>query len=135
MPPEPNWAQAWLAKADHDLDAARHLLRSQPILTDIVGFHAQQAAEKYLMAICVHNSVEFQKVHTIRYLIDLCIEIAPELESLRSRAEPLTRYAVQRRYPMPASEDTAADAESAVAAAEAVGDIAVQHVRESHRAD
>jgi HEPN domain-containing protein len=108
MPPDPKWVKAWLDKAEDDLQAAEHLQTISPVFIDIVCFHAQQAVEKYLKAYLVSHDVAFEKVHTIRYLIDLCAEYDPAFDSLRDTAEPLTRYAVQGRYPIiePKTTDT-----------------------------
>ena len=120
MPPEADWVRSWLSKADDDLLAARRLLAEPPVLADIVAFHAQQAVEKLLKAFLVHREVEFEKVHTIRYLLDLCARLDGDFESLRDAAESLTRFAVVARYPVPGSCATEAEARSAVTVAERV---------------
>jgi HEPN domain-containing protein len=38
----------WLAKADLDYRAAERLLQDEEPLREIIAFHCQQAAEKYL---------------------------------------------------------------------------------------
>ncbi|MGC8964364.1 MAG: HEPN domain-containing protein [Brevinematia bacterium] len=43
--------------------------------------------------------VDFQKVHTIEYLIRLCSKIDNEFESLYEMTKKLTDYAVEVRYP------------------------------------
>ena len=104
MPPDADWVREWLRKADLDLQAARRLMSQPPHMPEIVCFHAQQAVEKFLKAFLVYHEVEFEKVHAIRYLLDLCVEIDSEYDCLRDRAEPLSRHAVQGRYPMSGPE-------------------------------
>ena len=41
------WIKEWLSKAEKDLKVAEDY-KNDPLMTDIVCFHAQQAAEKYL---------------------------------------------------------------------------------------
>ena len=41
----------WVRKADADEEGARRLARARPPLPDLVCFHCQQAAEKYLKAL------------------------------------------------------------------------------------
>lgn len=118
MPPEAEWVKAWLLKAQQDLSVAERLLRQPPVFPDIVAFHAQQAVEKALKAYLAFHETEFEKAHTIRYLLDICGRIEPEFEKLRKSAEPLTRYAVAGRYPVAGPETTEAEAEQAVDAAE-----------------
>jgi HEPN domain-containing protein len=45
----------WLKKADADFAAAEQLLQVRPLLNDQIGFHCQQAAEKYLKALLQEN--------------------------------------------------------------------------------
>lgn len=52
----------WLAKAENDLLAATHLLRlGRGAPADVVCFHAQQCAEKYLKALLVFSGDEVPK--------------------------------------------------------------------------
>ena len=55
----------WINIADRDLLAAEQGLKVYPVLAEIVCFHCQQAAEKYLKAYLVKHQVEFQKTHNI----------------------------------------------------------------------
>jgi HEPN domain-containing protein len=55
----------WLEKAARDLDAAERLSTEGGRLREIVAFHCQQAAEKYLKALLVRNQIEFPKTHDI----------------------------------------------------------------------
>jgi len=45
-----DFVQAWLAKAQRDLKAAEILLAAPGELGEMVGFHCQQAVEKFLKA-------------------------------------------------------------------------------------
>jgi HEPN domain-containing protein len=117
MRPEADEIARWLRKAQHDLTAARRLLTPDCVEFDVVAFHCQQAVEKSLKAFLVAHRVEFEKIHDIRRLLDLCAAIDADFNELRASAEPLTIFAVTFRYPGPA-EPTRADAERALAAAE-----------------
>ena len=59
-----DFVQQWLSKADKDLQAAGVLLRAQLDDYESVGFHAQQAAEKYIKAFLVRHQIEFPKTHS-----------------------------------------------------------------------
>lgn len=48
----------WLKKADLDLRTVLRL-SAESEFRDIVGFHAQQAAEKYLKALLTRHQIEF----------------------------------------------------------------------------
>jgi len=100
----------WLLKAEHDLKAAQKLLNSEENLNDIVCFHCQQAAEKYLKAYMVYLGIRPPKTHEIGYLITMIEEKDNKIASLKERADILTDYAVEVRYPedffMPSDEET-----------------------------
>lgn len=120
MPPEAAWVRSWLAKAEEDLAVARRLLRGPPFFPAAASFHSQQAVEKFLKAYLVSHQVDFEKVHSIRYLLDLCTRIDKTFEELRDRAEPLTRYAVMGRYPVGGADPTEKDAKHSVQTAAVV---------------
>ena len=120
MPPEADWVRNWLAKAEEDLAVAQRLLRDPPVYPAVAAFHAQQAAEKLLKAFLLHHRIEFEKAHSIRYLLDLCEGIDRSFGQLRDRAETLTRYAVTARYPIAGGEVEEGEAEDAVEAAAGV---------------
>ena len=93
----------WVEKANADLDAAEQLA-SEPRLRGIVAFHCQKAGEKYLKAYLVRWQVEFPKTHDLRKLLDLAASIDPELARDERRAEQLTPFGAEIRYPSDAPE-------------------------------
>ena len=89
----------WLARADEDLSVARHLLAERLSNYGAIGFHAQQAAEKFLKAFLVVHQVEFPKTHDIGRLLDLVASVDVALAHVLSPAVQLTDYGVDVRYP------------------------------------
>lgn len=94
-PPE----QAWLAKADEDLEIAHRALGPDRALPAAACFHAQQCAEKYLKGYLVAHDVPFRLVHDLPYLIRLCTGLNPAFANLRPAAEILNEYSAITRYP------------------------------------
>lgn len=89
----------WIDKAEHDLVAAEHTMELvESGLTDIICFHCQQCAEKYLKALLVFLGVHFPKTHDLRLLLDL-VPKRVSLELQRTRVVPLNRYVIEGRYP------------------------------------
>ena len=89
----------WIEKADADLEVARRLAAEAAgnlRIREIVGFHCQQAAEKYLKALLTRRQIEFPKTHDIKTLLNLAG--APVADSL-SGAKWLTPFGVEIRYP------------------------------------
>lgn len=91
--------EAWAEKAEHDLQAARQLLRRRQPLTDIVCFHAQQCAEKYLKALLVKYDVSPPRTHDLVVLNSLCASCGVIVPIREEALITLSRYAVQSRYP------------------------------------
>lgn len=88
-----------LGKQTWTITRPDQLLRAAEPLRDIVAFHCQQAAEKYLKALLVYHQVEFRRTHNLRELVDLLSGVAPEIALALDRAAILTPYGVDIRYP------------------------------------
>src|ERR1035441_7544759 len=89
----------WIHKAAANLEVARRLAAEAAgnlRIREIVGFHCQQAAEKYLKALLTRRQIEFPKTHDIKTLLHLAG--APVADSL-SGAKWLTPFGVEIRYP------------------------------------
>jgi HEPN domain-containing protein len=109
-----------LAKADEDLNAAKALLSLGTPSFSTIGFHCQQAAEKYFKAFLTWQQIEFPKTHDLSLLLGLISPAAPSLaESLEEVAE-LTSYGVEIHDPGDIPEVTKEDAAEAVQLAEKV---------------
>ncbi len=94
----------WIEKADADLEVARRMAEEAADnlrIREIVGFHCQQAAEKYLKALLTRRQIEFPKTHDIKMLLQLAGD--PVANSL-GEAKWLTPFGVEIRYPGDTSE-------------------------------
>lgn len=112
-------ARSWIEKAANDLVAASYLLKlGAQAPTDVVSFHAQQAAEKYLKALLAFRGLDFPKTHDL----DALARRLPNGLQSRLRAidlAELTRHATITRYPG-AESVSLANAKRALAAARRV---------------
>jgi HEPN domain-containing protein len=103
--------QLWLDKAGNDLKNAEIILAAQtesPPL-DTVCFHCQQAAEKFLKAFLVFHDKQFPFSHNLADLVAICMEVELAFALIQRKAEILTPFAVEIRYPddfyMPTREE------------------------------
>jgi HEPN domain-containing protein len=97
----------WIEKAEADLEAAERLAPDVPSsarLREVVGFHCQQAVEKYLKALLTFYQVEFPKTHEIKRLLALVSRANPEAAEALSGAKWLGPFGVDIRYPGDAAE-------------------------------
>lgn len=104
----------WLERAEEDLAVARHLLTEDLPYYAAIGFHAEQAAEKFIKAFLVARQVEFPKTHDLGRLLDLVATIDASLSADLGGAVGLTDYGVDVRYPGDLPQLTAHDARQAV---------------------
>jgi HEPN domain-containing protein len=104
----------WLARAEEDLGVARHLLAEDLPYYGAIGFHAEQAAEKFIKAFLVATQVEFPKTHDLGRLLDLVATVDAALATELVPAVGLTDHGVDVRYPGDLPMLSADDARQAV---------------------
>ncbi len=120
----------WLAKAEKDFGLASHLVEESSPYLEAIGFHSQQAAEKFLKAYLVSQQVEFPKTHDLDELLDLIFSRDNNLaESLRD-AGRLTDYSVEIRYPGYTTEISFEEAGQAVELAAKVRQAIMRSLKE-----
>ena len=88
----------WLDRAKGNLVLAKQPKPDEAFWEDFC-FNIQQAVEKALKAVCIHEKVDFRYTHNIGELITTLkkggISVTTEVQA----AEILTQYAVATRYP------------------------------------
>lgn len=89
----------WLEFADMDLSAAEYLMNMRPTPIEIICYHCEQAAEKYLKAVLIRFDKEPPKTHDLVQLCKLCCDVSERFEQLVDACIELTPYGVQVRYP------------------------------------
>ncbi len=89
----------WVRKAEEDIGGARDLAARKPPLRNLVCFHSQQAAEKYLKALLHERGVDPPRTNNLRDLLNLLLPRDGTLQSLERGAKSLTQYAAHYLYP------------------------------------
>jgi HEPN domain-containing protein len=121
--------RAWCEKGRRDFITAQNsLLDTKEIFPDIICFHAQQAAEKYLKAYLVFLQHEFPKTHALEDLVLLASSEDPACRDLFTIASELSPYAVEVRYPDSPSPSLE-DAHEAVRAADAIRNYILEKIQ------
>jgi HEPN domain-containing protein len=85
-------------KAKNDRDAMLRLASDPAIDDDLVGFHAQQAIEKWLKAVLGSRGIEFPTRHDLGRLLEMVAEADIEQPPKANELDALTVYAVEARY-------------------------------------
>ncbi len=87
-----------LQKAREDETLVEEVLASQRVSDEIVGFHCQQAAEKFLKAVLSEIGVYFQRTHNLRQLMDLLSDAGHPLPDDLNELDTLTPFGTTFRY-------------------------------------
>jgi HEPN domain-containing protein len=99
-PEQREYAALLLERAKSDLGALRVLMADEDMLDDVVGFHAQQAAEKALKVVLVMADIDFPRSHDLRELADMAVDNGVAVPESIQEARWLTPWAAQLRYEM-----------------------------------
>ena len=92
--------QQWLDKANDDLRVAEYLsTMHHPTPDEIICFHCQQSAEKYLKAFIFTHDIEPEKTHDLEELLNICLKYNTSFSLILSKLQFLNEYAVMPRYP------------------------------------
>ena len=99
----------WIEKAEADYIAVQQLLlTANPLLHNIICFHAQQCIEKYLKAWLQEANIRPPRTHNLEELLDLIVPTVPAWYHWQPDLKIIMAYAVDPRYPGDSrtSEDT-----------------------------
>ena len=92
--------QQWLQKGNDDLRSAEYLSTMRLHTPDeIICFHCQQSAEKYLKGFLFLHDIEPPKIHDLDEIIEMCVQINTSFSELTPKMHILKTYAVFPRYP------------------------------------
>ena len=96
---EPGQLAAILArKATEDAVALGEFGGNPNIADSILGFHAQQAIEKWLKAVLADKGVDFEYTHDLRRLVELVEELGITFPFVTGEIVMYTEFAVPLRY-------------------------------------
>ena len=102
-------AEKFLYKAGQDMTVLEKWWQDPDIAEEILGFHAQQTAEKMLKAVLAYQGIEIPFTHRLTDLIDLGkehgITLPAKLEDIRF----LTPFAVEFRYDLYQEDEDTVD--------------------------
>ncbi|OHB70252.1 MAG: hypothetical protein A2V70_19765 [Planctomycetes bacterium RBG_13_63_9] len=85
-------------KGCEDEALVEEVLSSRRVSDEIVGFHCQQAAEKFLKAVLSEVGAHFQRTHNLRQLMDLLSDAGHSLPDELHDVDTLTPFGTTFRY-------------------------------------
>ena len=96
----------WLRYANMDLDLAKYVFATMhPAPLEIICYHCQQAAEKFLKATVIAFDEEVEKTHDLSKLLNVLEKFVDISVDMRQLAVLLTQFATKTRYPDTVSVD------------------------------
>ena len=97
---ELEYVAEWFEFADMDLASAEFLCGMRPQPLEIICYHCQQSAEKYLKGYLIYKGVlEPPKIHNLDDLCELCSDFDVHFQEIKVACNILTAYGIQPRYP------------------------------------
>jgi len=98
-PKQTNTPEDWRILAERDITVADYLAANmRPVPTEIIAFHCQQAAEKYLKGALVILNEEPPYIHDLPQLCKIAEKHRPSFVSISSSCSIITQFSVQPRY-------------------------------------
>jgi HEPN domain-containing protein len=92
-------ASEWIESAENDRDTVKILLASPRVPYEIVAYHCQQCAEKYLKAVFVAHGRRIPFIHDLLKLCRDIQDICADLKGIEADCERLTPFGTTTRYP------------------------------------
>lgn len=120
-------AQEWFATAISDYQYAAIGLKAREVFPQI-AFLSQQVAEKFLKGFLTLHQMEPPRIHDLTKLLDECVKLQPELQTLRDACEALTGFYIEVRYPPELPTFTKADMQQAFDYATQVKQVIEQNI-------
>src|SRR6476469_10282175 len=90
-------ARVIAANAERDAVAVAKMAPDPELADEVVGLHAQQAAEKYLKAVMAHSGITYRRAHSITYMLGLLADHEVPAPPRAAELEAFTPWAPQAR--------------------------------------
>jgi len=104
-----------LKKAGEDEALLEEVVRSERISDEIIGFHCQQAIEKYLKAVLSEKRIVYRRTHDLHELLQLLSNNGILIPDTLAELDVLSPYAVEFRYDvLPEEKETPLDRREAM---------------------
>lgn len=91
--------EEWLSIAEHDLIAAKRLIKDDDCTLAPAIFHTQQCAEKAFKAYLAYKKQKHQRTHDLVDLVKLCSKFDHDFYDILDLAMDLNPHLTTSRYP------------------------------------
>lgn len=80
------FVKEWLNIAEMDIASAKYLMSMQPVPIEIICYHCQQSAEKFIKGFLAYNEAEIIKTHDLVALNNACCIYDEEFKLIQDGA-------------------------------------------------
>lgn len=91
--------EEWFEFAKIDLESAKFLINMYPKPIEIICYHCEQSAEKYLKGYLIKNGNKIERTHDLVLLNNKCRGFDSGFDIIEDACIELVPYGVQVRYP------------------------------------
>jgi HEPN domain-containing protein len=91
--------EEWFEFAKRDLESAKFLINMYPKPIEIICYHCEQSAEKYLKGYLIKSWNKIERTHDLVVLNNKCKVINNSFDAIEDECIELVPYGVQVRYP------------------------------------
>ena len=91
--------KAWFKKGDDDLEVAKLVFKDGGFM-DIVGYHLNQAIEKYLKGFLLFYNQAYPRTHNLVQLLRECSKFDHDIIDYSEDCERMNTYYIEAKYPM-----------------------------------
>jgi HEPN domain-containing protein len=123
--------EEWFTVAEQDLESAKFLKKMHPAPLEVICYHCQQSAEKYLKGYMILQGEKVMRTHDLVVLNKKCRKYNDDFVKIEDECLRLTDYGVNVRYPFH-FDLTKADMELAIKDIDKIKELVLQKVRENN---
>lgn len=89
----------WVEYANKDLTSAKYLLTLTPTLLEIICYHCQKSAEKFLKAYLIFRNIVPKRTNDLEELFKECDKFDENFIDIQEECSNLTDFSVNTRDP------------------------------------
>jgi HEPN domain-containing protein len=120
------YALQWIEKAEEDRLVVQQLVDADSTARGAIGFHCQQAAEKFIKAYLIFHGIDPERTHNLEFLVERCSAIDKDFSNVNLMN--LTDYGVEARYPGDFLEPSVSEIEALIQIVDSIREKVLQKI-------
>lgn len=92
-------SKEWFEFAKRDLESAKFLMNMYPRPIEIICYHCEQSAEKYLKGYLIYKGSKVERTHDLILLNKKCLNLDLNFKLIQEQCIELVPFGISVRYP------------------------------------